>query len=324
MGVYTYSVIFGEIQLLEGCREFFRKEVKPIEETLESPSFLTIPYEVLLDLLKINDSNANRPWDLPKLGVLISDKELFSACHKWAVAECKRQEIEPSGLNKRKVLGESFTLIRFPCMLDSDIKNLVLPTDILTEDQKAYLHESSATMEAQTFLSTKQHFPVEIRSEMKTVANRVVCRRTDSNTEHESQSTLKLTPHKRLELSQIWVVTRYYGRRTLGRQSSRYEVVIISKNHFKNRQSVVSKVIGSFFHPIMSFLDLEPIVLDADCSYTITVHYKERQDHDPRIKLSWKAKDSLHSKIRVPADVDLEITREKRNAWISALTVRLV
>ena len=325
--VYTYSITFGDDGLREGCREYFRKKVKPIEEAIESPTFLTIPYEVLLELVQINDSNANQPWDVEKLGILISDKELFSACQKWAVAECKRQELEPTGPNKRKVLRDCFPLIRFPCMLTGDIINLVSPTEMLSEEQKASLLKTPPTVQ-HSFLSTMQHFPLEIRFEMDYRLGNAI--RTDvrlccsTSDRRPARSSVILTPHRRLALSQVWVVPRYYGYGTTGQQRSKFEVVIHAKSKVRNRQTVVSQVIGTKEYPVMSVVELEPFVLDAHCAYTVKVHDKELQDQDPRRTLAKEEYQSLRDKIRFPADVDLEITDDKTNTWISAMTVHLV
>ena len=326
--VCTYSVTFGDDGLREGCREFFRKKVKPIEEALESPAFLTIPYEVLLDLLQINDSNAKQPWDVEKLGILISDKELFYACHKWAVAECKRQELEPSGPNKRKVLRDCFPLIRFPCMLNSDIVNLVSPTEMLREEEKASLLETSPIVQAHTFLSTKQDFALQIRSELNYRLGYAI--RTNVRWNHmtlnrrPARSSVILTPHRRLALSQVWVVPRNSDYGVTDYQRSKFEVVIKAKSKVRNRQTIVSQVIGTREYPVMSLVDLEPFILDAHCSYTIKVHDKGLQDEDPRRTLAKEEYQSLRNKIRFPADADLEITDDKTNSWISAMTVRLV
>ena len=326
--VYTYSITFAEQQLCEGCREFFRKKVKPIEKALLSPAFLTIPYEVLLDLLQINDSNISQPWDVQKLGILISDKELFLACHTWAVAECSRQELEVSGANKQKVLKDCFPLIRFPCMLKKDIVNVVSPTEILKEDQKASLFQPSTKLLKQIFLSTKQHVPVETKPEMRLRLENNLMRTPRG----PLQSTLVLKPHKRLALSQIWVLPRYHEKFIIGHQCIKFEVVIKAKNGIRNRQSVVCQVIGGVLYQNMSFLDLEPVVLDSDCKYTIEVYDKRQEDCNPQVKwseeerlrLTLEEKRRICSKIRLPADVGLKITNKKSNPWISALTVRLV
>ena len=331
--VYTYSVTFADQQLHEGCREFFRKKVKPIEEALRSPAFLTIPYEVLLDLLQINDSNISQPWDDAKLGILISDKELFLACHTWAVAECKRQELEVSGPNKQKVLKDCFPMIRFPCMLKRDIVSLVSPTDILRDDQTALLLEPSSSIPTQIFLSTKQPFLVQINSEMRLrLESNVMRDPRDKTIDRPLQSTFILKPRKSLALSRIWVLPRYFGKFTLGHQCLKFEVVIEAKDGIRNSQSVVCQVIGGKLYQNVSFIELEPVVLDSDCKYTIEVHDRGREDRDPpmccteeeRVKLTLEEQHRICSKIRLPADVALKVTKKKSNPWISALTVCLV
>lgn len=41
---------------------------------------------------------------------------LFGAAVRWAEAEARRQQLQPTPENMRKVLGKSLTLIRFPLM----------------------------------------------------------------------------------------------------------------------------------------------------------------------------------------------------------------
>ena len=330
--VYTYSITFTDQQMHEGCREFFRKEVKPIEKALQSPAFLTIPYEVLLDLLQINDSNISQPWDDAKLGILISDKELFLACHTWAVADCKRQELEVSGPNKQKVLKDCFPMIRFPCMLKRDIVHLVSPTEMLRGDQKASLLQPSTTLPKQIFLSTKQHVPVETHSKMRLRLESSENLPRGKKKERPLQSTLVLKPHKRLALSRIWVLPMYHGQCRIGHQRIKFAVVIKTKDGIRNSQSAVCQVIGGILFQDMSFFDLKPVVLDPDCKYTIEVHDDGKEERDPpvcsteeeRVRLTLEEQQRICSKIRLPADVALKITNKRSNPWITALTVRLV
>lgn len=49
----------------------------------------------------------------------MSDEQVFNfilRLHRWADAECVRQELDSNRDNRRKVLGDAIALIRFPLM----------------------------------------------------------------------------------------------------------------------------------------------------------------------------------------------------------------
>lgn len=46
----------------------------------------------------------------------IRENRLFGAVVRWAEAECYRQQLPPTSMNKHKVLGKALPLIRFPLM----------------------------------------------------------------------------------------------------------------------------------------------------------------------------------------------------------------
>jgi len=65
----------------------------------------------------------------------IKEVDLFSACMKWAEAECKRTDKTANPENIRAVLGDILSKIRFPVMTSQDIAIQVAPTQILTNTQ---------------------------------------------------------------------------------------------------------------------------------------------------------------------------------------------
>ena len=216
--VYSYSVTFGDDFLRKGCREYFWKKEMLFEEALALPDFLNIPYEVLLEVLQLNDSNFKLPWEELQLGILISEKELFIACHAWAVEECKRRNILISGPNKKKVLGKCLKLINFRSMASNDITNIVLPTEILNEKQKTSLIVHSVAMcmkkAEDKCLSSKQFFSVDINQVMDQrlvrAVNKIEQHPNLAGRERARRSTVHVTPNKRLILSQIWLEPREY------------------------------------------------------------------------------------------------------------------
>ena len=333
---YAYSVTFGDDVLRDGCREFFRKKVKPIEEALESMCFLNVPYGVLLDLLQINDTNFELPWDKPKLGILISDKELFIACHAWAVEECKRQNVQTSVPNKRKVLGDCVPLIRFPLMGASDIINVVLPTGILNEQEKTSFMKRSVALPTgkptEMFLSSKQCIPVDFKGDMKVrldlAERQSKLWRLSTDTKQAKISSVQITPSRRMVLSQVWLRPRIDTRwqkklPTGGRQCSDYDVSIKHENRIQNRQYLASKVLGSVKDPILLLVDTGSIVLEANRPYTIRVEAKRFHEVDPELLLPKESYTRFLSKIRSTSDLDLDVTSDEKNEWIVGLTLSL-
>ena len=328
---YTYSVSFGDEGLREGCHDFLRRDVTLVEEALVLPSFLKIPHRVLLDFLQMNDTNVDLPWDEDKLGILVLEKDLFVACNLWAAAECKRQSIEVSGPNKRKVLGDCLFLIRFPSLDNSDIVNTVEPTGILNQEEKEGLLAGGDNQVQQRFLSTKQRFPLMVIDKMAERLRQTIWKFHVAEGAPPKRrllrSTLQFIPRRRVVLSQIWLVPRYYIciPFTTGPQCSKYEVLIKSKSKIRSKQSVVSQSILLGDETKVLLLDLEePLVLDVDCPHTIKVHDKGWDDSDPQVDVSKEAFAHLVSKLHDPEDIELEVSYEESNEWIGGVTLSLL
>ena len=139
--VYTSSIMTPDEELHAACREYYWASVTDIESILKSPHFLNIPYKVLLDMLQLNDTDdRTRPGEDR---IIVSQIKLFKACNAWAEAECLRQELKPSGENKRDVLGACLFLVSFMTMLPEDLVRIVFPTEILNKDEKCALLEAA-------------------------------------------------------------------------------------------------------------------------------------------------------------------------------------
>ena len=159
--VYTSSIMTPNESLRIACQEYFEGTVKRVEAAFKSPDFLNIPQGVLQDLLRMND--AKYSCEAPDL-IMLSQIDIFRACNAWAEAECLRQELEPSGENKREVLGACLFLISFGTMLPEDLVSVVFPTAILNEDEKLALLEcahggDSAEMQ---FINKSHRFRIRI------------------------------------------------------------------------------------------------------------------------------------------------------------------
>ena len=206
---------------------YFKDSITKVEDALKSPDFLTIPPSTLLDFLQIN-VNKTEKGKTPQ-GILIADIELFKSCNTWAEAECLRQEKEPSGENKRKVLGEALFCIRFPDMLQADIVSIVTPTGILTIEQRVHLFENvnGGGETPKTFPSKEEHILlINFAQADEEVQESSLTTKSEVNF-----STIKVQPQHRLVLSAIIVKPVIRGK-------GEYEVTI-TKEHLKDDKTYV-------------------------------------------------------------------------------------
>ena len=321
--IYSYSVAVGDEVLHEYCYDYFTEAPDEVLCAFKSSCFLEITYETLLDMLQKNNTNIDKPWEDTNLGILISDNELFVACHAWAVEECKRQELEPSGPNKRRVLGDCLSLIRFPCMPTSDITEYVLPTGILNEEEKESLLATPSNVAQQMFPSTKQCFFVYIKEEviecLNGIVNEITITRSTSGKRRRLSSAAYFRVERRSVLSQIWLMPREYEISAGGRQRAKYEVVIKCKNKIKTRQSVVSQVITEGEDPVMLLLDIESFVFKENCEYTLQVHDKGWHSDDSRWEWPEAYFENVYCKMKGLEDFNL--SDEQMNQWISGFTI---
>lgn len=75
----------------------------------------------------------------------VGEFDLFEAVLKWARRRCRKEELDISGANIRKLLGTALNLIRFPIMAQTQFAEHVVPQDILTDKEalNVFLHFSA-------------------------------------------------------------------------------------------------------------------------------------------------------------------------------------
>lgn len=99
--------------------------LKYIEENAQdvfaSEDFLNLTRESLTVLLKSNS-------------LCIEEADLFEAVIRWAEAECKRQDKKVTADNKREVLGDLVTLVRFPQLTMQEVVTKVQFSQMLTQE----------------------------------------------------------------------------------------------------------------------------------------------------------------------------------------------
>ncbi|XP_069042242.1 BTB/POZ domain-containing protein 2 isoform X2 [Lepisosteus oculatus] len=96
----TQARLFDEPQLASLCLENIDKNTA---DAIAAEGFTDIDLDTLVAVLERDT-----------LGV--REVRLFGAVVRWAEAEAQRQQLQPTPENKRRVLGKSLSLIRFPLM----------------------------------------------------------------------------------------------------------------------------------------------------------------------------------------------------------------
>ena len=71
----------------------------------------------------------------------VPEVEIFSASAKWAEEECVRQNLTINGANKRQTLGDLLYQIRMTHISLKSFSNIVIPTEILTEEEQLQLYK---------------------------------------------------------------------------------------------------------------------------------------------------------------------------------------
>lgn len=98
------SVVFESEKLKEECFDLISCKTLQV---IQHESFLQMDIKTLEVFLNLNYMNC-------------TEMELFYAILSWAKNRCELEKIEPTGANKRKILGKLFYLIKFPTMLSSE------------------------------------------------------------------------------------------------------------------------------------------------------------------------------------------------------------
>ncbi|XP_067272039.1 BTB/POZ domain-containing protein 2a isoform X3 [Pseudorasbora parva] len=122
----TQARLFDEPQLASLCLENIDKNTA---DALAAEGFTDIDLDTLMAVLERDT-----------LGV--REVRLFGAAVRWADAEAQRQQLQPTPENKRRVLGKSLSLIRFPLMTIEEFAAGPAQSGILTDREvvSLFLH----------------------------------------------------------------------------------------------------------------------------------------------------------------------------------------
>ena len=111
---------YEEKNLVDRCWKVIDRQT---EEALKSDGFETIE-KALLEALVQRET------------LEIKEVELFKACDRWAINQCRKQGLANDGELKRRVLGEEIIkAIRYAVMKQEEFAGVVLDAKILTPDE---------------------------------------------------------------------------------------------------------------------------------------------------------------------------------------------
>lgn len=111
--------LFEEDHLMQRCWEVIDAQA---EEALRSEGFVDIDHKTLESILSRETLNAR-------------EASVFNAVMRWAVAECRRREIDATPENKRMVLGASLYFVRMPAMNLEEFANGPAQSGMLTAQE---------------------------------------------------------------------------------------------------------------------------------------------------------------------------------------------
>ena len=110
--------MYEEASLVEKCWEMVDKNT---EDAMNSEAFLDISHEMLCSVLERDT-------------LTVREVDIFKAVDRWAEHQCKKQQREVSGEEKRKILGDAVNLIRFPLMKQEEFASVVPKTKVFPKD----------------------------------------------------------------------------------------------------------------------------------------------------------------------------------------------
>ena len=110
--------MYEEASLVEKCWEMVDENT---EDAMNSEAFLDVSHEMLCSVLERDT-------------LTVREVDIFKAVDRWAEHQCKKQQREVSGEEKRKILGDAVNLIRFPLMSEEEFASLVSKTDMLSKE----------------------------------------------------------------------------------------------------------------------------------------------------------------------------------------------
>ena len=113
--ILDQSLLFNEPELAKKCLTIIKVHSK---EAFSAESMVKISHSTLIKIL-----------DLEMFTV--KEIHVFQSAVNWAKYQCKKNGVEPTGINMRKSLGKALYKIRFPDIENIDFANIVTKCEIL-------------------------------------------------------------------------------------------------------------------------------------------------------------------------------------------------
>ena len=118
---HTYDIT----DLKSMCLEYIYENGKSV---LMSSAFCELCYDCIQQIIKSNE-------------LFVEESDVYTALTSWASMTCIRRDLEPTGSNKRAVLGKLLFKIRFPTMDRLFFTDVVSADDILTSEEKVAIFQ---------------------------------------------------------------------------------------------------------------------------------------------------------------------------------------
>ena len=125
--IIPYARTFGDEGLEEACWEVIEYNAEVIAD---DETFLDIEHEFVVSFLE-------------RSHLVITEVDLFNAVDRWAAKQCEDEGMKVDGPTKRSVLGDSLVQqIRFSSMSPKEFSDVVLPKNILTQEEIIFVFKS--------------------------------------------------------------------------------------------------------------------------------------------------------------------------------------
>ena len=319
--VYASTFNIPDDELTEACKRFFGSSTTAVAAALNSPKFLEIHgclLQALLDLNHSFDDEGNRMY-----GVLVSEVQLFGACNAWAVAECLREGLEPSGENKRKVLGECVEQIRFKAILPVDIIGTVLPADILDQDTKCTLltmsHLDQCDLNEATKIIQQFAYHIALNPEFNTNTTHLL-EYSSIHKQPIEYSSITVRANQSLMLNSIFLFVDH------GEELVReHEVFVEGKTEGKTWSKLVPSKTKKYREGYLKQLNIkDDVLLKANCEYEIKVELTSCFPCDANSIARFTSPRGEAHTVKVASQVGLDILDSSYNDCMILLLARLV
>lgn len=144
-GVLETACNFGLTELQMRCYIYIDEHATKV---LTTDGFVRLSRGVMAKVIK------RRTLDITELNV-------YKAVVAWAEMELKRQKMDKSAENKRKMIGAEFSLLRIPCIPQQQFADHVVKGNLLTGDEvlQVFMHYTASDKKPLRFVDTRPRKP---------------------------------------------------------------------------------------------------------------------------------------------------------------------